>query len=334
MNVVVMRAGSWGSVLSGLLARNGHRVSLIAPNELLRTELLTYRENRKALPGVRIPDAVAILSAPDDVIESADMVVFPGPCELMRDMARSVKSVNWHGKLVVTAAKGIEQGSFKRMSELLAEELPEVPPEEIVALSGPSFARFVGLGHPTTVVAAARSENAAVAAQRAFMSSTFRVYCSRDSLGVELGGALKNVIAIAAGMSDGLGFGDNTRAALMTRGLAEITRLGLAMGAQLPTFLGLSGVGDLVLTCSSRESRNHFVGEQVGKGRTLKEVLQSMVTVAEGVKTAPAAIGLAEKWDVTMPIASEVNAVLFGEKKPQDAVTALMMRDPKPEHWS
>lgn len=333
MRIVVMRAGSWGSVLAGLLAKNGHSVALIAPHEELRAELLAHRENRKALPGVLIPDSVEILSSPDGVADDAEIVLFPGPCERMREMARSLESLDWSHKIVVTAAKGIETDSLKRMSEVLAEELPRLDPARIVALSGPSFARFVGLGHPTTVVAAAGSEEAATAVQAAFMCGTFRVYCSPDSLGVELGGALKNVIAIAAGMADGLGFGDNTRAALMTRGLAEITRLGIAMGAKLATFIGLSGMGDLVLTCSSNESRNHFVGQQVGRGRSLEDVLHGMVAIAEGVKTAPGALGLAERWGVPMPIVSEVNSVLFKGKPPQEAVTALMMRDPKPEHW-
>jgi glycerol-3-phosphate dehydrogenase (NAD(P)+) len=309
-------------------------VSLVAPHAPLRNELLNYRENRKALPGVRIPDTVGIIESPDSAIGDADIVLFPGPCEHMREMARSVAAADWSCKVAVTAAKGIEPGTLMRMTELLANELPNVSADRIVAISGPSFARFVGLGQPTTVVAAARSDEAAYLVQDAFMNREFRVYCSPDAIGVELGGALKNVIALAAGMADGLGLGDNTRAALMTRGLAEITRLGLAMGAHLPTFMGLSGMGDLVLTCSGKESRNHFVGEQLGKGRRLSDVLSEMVTVAEGIKTAPAAIALAARWNVQMPISSEVHAVLFEERKPQDAVVSLMMRDPKPEHWN
>jgi len=334
MNVVVMRAGSWGSVLAGVLSQNGHDVSLIAPNQPLRDELVRFRENRRALPGVRIPDSVRILASPEGVIESAEVVLFPGPCERMREMARSVVGAGWKDRLVVSAAKGIEVETLLRMSEVLAQELPDADPDRIVALSGPSFARFVGLGQPTTVVAASRSEEAAHLAQKVFITRTFRVYRSRDILGVELGGALKNVIALAAGMTDGLGFADNTRAALMTRGLAEIVRLGLAMGARPETFAGLSGMGDLVLTCSGKESRNHYVGEQIGKGKRLADVLREMVTVAEGVRTTKAAVALAGRWNVEMPIAGEVHAVLFEGRRPEDAVASLMMRDPKPEHWN
>jgi len=333
MNVVVMRAGSWGSTLAGLLARNGHAVTLVAPNRALRDELLAFRENRAALPGVRVPDEVDIVASAEGRVESAEMVLFPGPCDRMREMARSVARIGWDARVAVSAAKGIEEETLLRMSEVLAAELG-ASPERIVALSGPSFARFVGLGRPTTVVAASASEEAAASVQRAFMGRTFRVYSSRDALGVELGGALKNVIALAAGMCDGLALGENSRAALMTRGLAEIARLGIAMGADPHTFAGLSGMGDLVLTCSSRESRNHHVGEEIGKGRRLDEVLADMITVAEGVHTARAAVELARRWNVEMPITRQVHAVLFEGRAPEEAVASLMMRDPKPEHWS
>ena len=332
MNVVVLRAGSWGATLAGLLARNGHTVTLVAPNQALREELLTYRENRTALPGVRIPEEVRIVES-SDAAADADMVLFPGPCDRLREMARSLPGMTWDDRAIVCAAKGIEVDTLLRMSEVVADELG-VDPGRIVALSGPSFARFVGLGQPTTVVAASMSAEAAERARTAFMSKTFRVYQSRDILGVELGGALKNVIALAAGMVDGLGFGDNTRAALITRGLAEITRLGVAMGASAQTFAGLSGMGDLVLTCAGKESRNHHVGEQIGRGRSLDEVLASMVTVAEGVRTTRAAVRLARAWEVELPIADQVFAVLFEGRTPRDAVASLMLRDPKPEQWA
>lgn len=334
MNVLVMRAGSWGSVLAGLLSRNGHSVSLVAPNEPLRSELLEHRENRRGLPGVQIPEAVRILPAPDEEIDRAEVILFPGPCDRMRQMARSVSDFDWKDRLIVTAAKGIEVGTLLRMSQVLGEELPGANPDRVVALSGPSFARYVAMGHPTTVVAASRSADGARIAQKVFANRSFRVYYSHDVVGVELGGALKNVIALAAGLCDGLGFGDNTRAALMTRGLAEITRLGVALGAEPMTFAGLSGMGDLVLTCSGRESRNHYVGEQIGKGKSLDEVLTTMVTVAEGVQTTKAALALAERQGVEMPIAREVHAVLFEGRRAQDALASLMMRDPKPEQWT
>ena len=335
MNVVVMRAGSWGATLAGLLSRNGHDVVLVAPNDALRSELLAHRENRKALPGVRIPDEVRIEAGPEG-IAAADMILFPGPCDRMREMARSAKEEagDLSGKLLVTAAKGIENETLLRMSHVLAEELGEETADSIVALSGPSFARLVGLGQPTTVVAASRSEESATRVQEAFSGRTFRVYASSDICGVELGGALKNVMALAAGMSDGLGLGENTRAALITRGLAEIARLGQALGADPRTFAGLSGMGDLVLTCSGRESRNHAVGERIAAGETLDEIIASTVTVAEGVRTTKSAVALAERHGVEMPIARHVHAVLFESMAPRDAVVSLMTRDPKPEHWS
>ena len=333
MKIVVMRAGSWGATLAGVLSRNGHEVTLVAPNEALRTELLTYRENRSALPGVRIPEEISIVPEPDDALPGAEMVLFPGPCSRMREMARSAAAVcSLEGKILVTAAKGIENETLLRMSQVLANELGQGDDNAIVALSGPSFARFVGLEHPTTVVAASTSREAATAVQGAFNNSVFRVYASRDITGVELGGSLKNVIALAAGMSDGLGLGDNTRAALITRGLAEITRLGIAMGADAETFAGLSGMGDLVLTCSGKESRNHTVGEKIAGGQSLEDVLQSMVTVAEGVNTTKSTVALAGQYDVEMPIAQHVHAVLFESITPRNAVVSLMTRDPKPEH--
>ncbi len=332
-----MRAGSWGATLAGVLAKNGHRVTLVAPNEALRSELTEHRENRSALPGVRLPENIDIVATPEPAISEAEMVLFPGPCDRMREMSRTANDIrmatvgSWENCVVVTAAKGIETETLSRMSEVLGEGLSGTA-DRIVCLSGPSFARFVGLEHPTTVVAASQDEEATRRAQGAFTLGHFRVYASRDPLGVELGGALKNVIALAAGMCDGLGLGDNTRAALMTRGLAEISRLGIAMGAEARTFAGLSGMGDLVLTCSGRESRNHHVGEQIGMGRSLDDVLGEMVTVAEGVRTTRATVQLAEKWNVEMPIVEHVHAVLFEGRTPRDAVQSLMLRDPKPEH--
>lgn len=338
MNVVVMRAGSWGATLAGVLAKNGHSVTLVAPHEALRRELIEFRENRRALPGVRIPDAVHIVATPDDAVDDAEAIVFPGPCDRMREMARDAVAYRsagvstWSNRLIITAAKGIAPNTLQRMSEVLGEELG-CDANDIVALSGPSFARYVGLEHPTGVVAASANVDRAKAVQRIFGNAYFRVYRSSDTLGVELGGALKNVVAIAAGMCDGIGLGDNSRVALMTRGLAEITRLGVAMGADPQTFAGLSGMGDLVLTCSGRESRNHHVGEEIGRGRGLDDVLREMVTVAEGIRTTRSAVTLARTYGVEMPIAEHVYAVLFEGSRPKDAVTSLMVREPKPEQW-
>jgi glycerol-3-phosphate dehydrogenase (NAD(P)+) len=334
LNAVVMRAGSWGSTLAGLLARNGHNVTLVAPNEALRSELQVHRENRKGLPGVRIPDEVTISETPFPAIEDAELILFPGPCSRMREMIASVEKLDFSGRLVVTAAKGIEAGTHLRMSEIIATGIPTMDPGGVTVLSGPSFARFVAQEHPTTAVAASARKDTVVRTLEAFGDRTFRVYSSSDVLGVELGGALKNVMALAAGMSDGLGFGDNTRAALITRGLAEMSRLGVAMGARPETFAGLSGMGDLVLTCSGRESRNHAVGERIGSGEDVTSVLSGMVTVAEGVNTARAALELSTKYDVEMPITEQVCRVLFEGVAPRDAVTSLMRRDPKPEQWT
>ncbi len=329
-----MRAGSWGATLAGVLSRNGHTVTLVAPNAKLREELLRHRENRAALPGVTIPEEVRIVAEPGGAADAAELVLFPGPCDRMREMARSVAGSVTSNHLVVTAAKGIEIDTLLRMSQVLADELPPVDADAVVALSGPSFARFVGLGQPTTVVAASADDSAARAAQDAFMSRSFRVYHAGDIVGVELGGALKNVIALAAGMVEGLGFGDNTRAALITRGLAEISRLGTAMGAEPRTFAGLSGMGDLVLTCSSGHSRNYTVGRRIGAGETLDDVLSDMVTVAEGVKTTRAALELARRHGVDVPIAGQVSRVLFDGVEPRKGVAALMTREPKAEHWT
>jgi glycerol-3-phosphate dehydrogenase (NAD(P)+) len=339
MKAIVLRAGSWGSTLAGVLAKNGHMVTLVAPNPKLRKELADHRENRLALPGVIIPDNVKIVADARGAIDEAQIVLFPGPCDRMREMAAmaidsmSSKALAWSDRVVVTAAKGIETDTLECMSEVLASSIG-IPGDSVVALSGPSFARFVGLEQPTTVVAASNDEAKAKVVQGAFMNSSFRVYRSSDILGVELGGALKNVIALAAGMLDGLELGDNSRAALMTRGLAEIARLGIAMGARHQTFAGLSGMGDLVLTCSGRESRNHHVGEQIGRGRSIDDVLAEMVTVAEGVQTTRAVVELGRRHGVEMPIAEHVHDVLFSGRTPEDAVKSLMLRDPKPEHWS
>ncbi len=332
MKAVVLRAGSWGATLAGVLARNGHEVTLVAPNAALRQELQVHRENREALPGVRIPDEVDIVGSYESA-SAADLLLIPGPCGKIRDTARSLPSATWEGRTIVCAAKGIEVDTLMPMSGVISAELG-ITGQHIVSLSGPSFARYVGLEQPTTIVAAAESDEAAETTQHALMNGVFRVYRSRDVLGVELGGALKNVIALAAGMVDGLGYGDNTRAALVTRGLAEIARLGVTMGAERHTFAGLSGMGDLVLTCSGTESRNHYVGEQIGRGRQLDEVLASMVTVAEGVYTARAAVKLARKWGVELPIADQVHRVLFDGIPPREAVRSLMLRDPRPEQWT
>ncbi|HID11774.1 MAG TPA: NAD(P)H-dependent glycerol-3-phosphate dehydrogenase [Candidatus Latescibacteria bacterium] len=334
MRIAIVGAGGWGTALSVLLAWRGHEVYLWQREKDLAEEARSIRENRVFLPGVLIPERVKISWDMADAVLDARMWVFAVPSQYMRSVARKVREISeGRGKVVVSVAKGIEEGSLKRMSEVLLEELPGATPETLAVLSGPSHAEEVGRGMPTSVVVASKSQQTARAVQEAFFCPRFRVYTSDDVVGVELGGALKNVIAIAVGICDGLGLGDNARGALMARGLAEITRLGVAMGAQPQTFAGLSGVGDLIATCISRHSRNRYVGEQIGRGQKLEEVLGKMVMVAEGVRTTSAVRELAGRYGVEMPIAEKVYQVLFEGCDPKRAVEELMLRQPRPEVW-
>jgi len=332
VKIAVVGAGGWGTALSVLLAGRGHEVFLWQREKDLAEEAKITRENRVFLPGVRIPERVYISWDMAEVVPDAAIWVFAVPSQYMRSVVRKVIG-GGEGKIVVSVAKGIEEDSLKRMSEVLLEELPGLTPDRLAVLSGPSHAEEVGRGMPTSVVVASKSQETARAVQEAFFSPSFRVYTSDDVVGVELGGALKNVIALAVGICDGLGLGDNARGALMARGLAEMTRLGVAMGAQPHTFAGLSGVGDLIATCISRHSRNRHVGEQIGRGRRLEEILGEMVMVAEGVRTTPAVRKLAGRYGVEMPIAEKVYQVLFEGCDPGKAVEELMTRRPRPEVW-
>jgi len=332
MQISVLVGGSWGTTLAILLAENGHQVSLWQFDSHLAEIMTNTRENPGFLPGIRIPEDILISSSLKKILVKPEIIVFVVPSHFLRETARKVATIIPKPKLIVSGTKGIETGSFKRMSEVLKEEL-SLSYEQIVVLSGPSHAEEVSRKIPTTVVAASRNLAAAREVQQIFMSPTFRVYTNDDPIGVELGGALKNVIALAAGICDGLGLGDNTKGALMTRGLAEITRLGKAMGADPTTFAGLSGVGDLITTCISQHSRNRYVGEQLGKGRKLKEILKEMVQVAEGVNTTWSAFRLAQKFGVEMPITAQVYEILFKGKNPKEATFDLMMRKAKPETW-
>jgi len=327
--VTVLGAGGWGTALAILLHHNGHRVHLWEYFQDRAERLRSTRQNEIFLPGVTIPDEILITHRQEEALSDAGIVVFALPSHLMRQLVTGAASLMPAGALAVNVAKGLERGTLKRMSEVLAEELPEGTP--IVTLSGPSHAEEVSRGIPTAVVAAARSLPPGRRVQQAFMSAVFRVYTNDDLIGVELAGSLKNIIAIAVGICDGLGYGDNTKGALITRGLAEISRLGLSLGARQETFAGLSGMGDMITTCCSRHSRNRYVGEQIGKGRSLREVLDSMEMVAEGVNTADSGRALAHHTGVEMPITEQVYDVLFQEKDPREAVNDLMTRDPKPE---
>jgi glycerol-3-phosphate dehydrogenase (NAD(P)+) len=328
--VTVLGAGNWGTTLALLAHSRSHKVRLweFCPERASR--LYEERENREFLPGFKIPESIEITSDIGESVEHSEAVLFVLPSGTVRKVARKIKPVVGE-MLIVNASKGLENDTLMRMSEVISEEIPG---GKVTSLSGPCIANEVARGVPTTVVVAGDDQEVCKKIQGMLMTPEFRIYTHDDIIGVELGGALKNVIAIAAGMCDGMGLGANSKGALITRGLAEITRLGASMGADPLTFAGLSGVGDLVTTCFSGHSRNRHVGEEIGKGKRLEETLSEMVMVAEGVNTTRCAKRLSEIHSVEMPITSEVHSVLFGVKTPRDAISSLMVRPPKPEIWN
>lgn len=331
MRIGVLGAGSWGTTLAVLLLGNGHRVSLWTYREDQAQAIRETHQNTPFLPGIIVPEELEILTDLERAISSKDLIVAAVPSQFLRSVTRRVEDCDLRNTIVVNVAKGIENESLMTMSEVLLDVLKRVKSENICTLSGPSYAVEVSRQIPTAVVAASTAVQTAKAVQAAFSTPYFRIYVNEDLRGVELGGSLKNVIAIGAGISDGAGFGDNTKAAIMTRGIVEITRLGVAMGAEPRTFAGLSGVGDLIVTCMSRHSRNRYVGEQVGKGRKLSDVLEEMVMVAEGVQTTKSTRDLARKYGIELPIANEVHSALFEGKDPHKATQDLMTRDAKGE---
>lgn len=324
--VGVFVAGSWGTALASVLADNGNGVKLWTRSAGQAEEINRNRMNRKYLPETALSERISATDSLAAAAAAAKAVVLVAPSSAMREVASRLRPHLDERTLVIHATKGFESDSLKRMSEVIAEELPRTDPRRIVVLSGPSHAEEVIRRSPTTVVVSAADSEAAEAAQDLFINPYFRVYTNPDVIGVEVGGALKNIIALGAGLSDGLGFGDNAKAALLTRGLAEIGRLGIAMGANPLTFAGLAGVGDLVVTCTSRHSRNWRAGYMLAQGRTLDEVLAEMGMVVEGVKTTKAAHVLARAYGVSMPITGELYCLLFEGKSPQDAVDDLMGR--------
>ncbi len=332
MNVTVLGAGGWGTALSILLHDNGASVKLWEYKKDYARELSETRENRTYLHGVTIPDEIEITSDIEASIASAEIVVASIPSQFLRERLEEISEIDFRKKLFINTAKGIEASTLCTMSDVVQSTLKKCPIENYVVLSGPSHAEEVSRRLPTAIVAASHHRRSAELVQKLFMNTYFRVYLNRDVKGVELCGALKNVIALAAGMSDGAGYGDNTKAALMTRGMVEITRLGETLGSHHKTFSGLAGMGDLIVTCMSRYSRNRFVGEQVAAGRKLGEVLDEIKMVAEGVPTAKAANQLAKKFNVEMPIMEQVYGVLFNGKDPQKAVRDLMTRPGKDEY--
>jgi len=329
MKLCVLGAGSWGIALSAHLHRAGHDIRLWE-HDPARAELLQQtRENKILLPGILLPANIFVTSRMQEALEGREGVVLVVPSHVVRPTLQKAATAWPKGAWVACATKGLEEQSHLRMSQVLKEYIKD--DNLISVLSGPSHAEEVSRKMPTTVVAASTQPALSKTVQGVFHSDYFRVYTSTDVLGVELGGSLKNVIAIAAGISDGLGLGDNSKAALMTRGLHEITRLGLALGAQPQTFAGLAGMGDLIVTCCSRHSRNRLLGEKIGKGASLEQALAEMVMVAEGVKSSHAAVDLAQKAKVEVPITEEVYQVLFKNKTAKDAVKSLMARAARTE---
>ena len=326
--VHVLGAGSWGTALSLLLHKNGHQVKLWSA---LTDEVKLLREKREhpsKRPGVHIPEEVEITDDLEICLRDPDVVVLAVPSPFTRSTAKQIAPLVNKGQIIVNVAKGVEEKTLMTLSEIISEEIPDA---NVCVLSGPSHAEEVGRGLPTTCVVSAQKRETAEYLQGIFMSPVFRVYTTPDILGVELGGSLKNVIALAAGTADGLGYGDNTKAALITRGIAEIARLGTKMGARMETFYGLSGIGDLIVTCASVHSRNRKAGYLMGKGYTMQQAMDEVKMVVEGVYSAKAAKSLAEKYNVEMPIIMEVNKVLFEDKPASDAVRDLMIRDKKVE---
>ncbi len=326
MKAAVLGAGSWGTVLASLLADNGFAVTIYARNPSVAEEINRRRTNAKYLPEFHLPDGVRATASLEEAVVGREMIVVAVPSHSVREVARAAAPHLRGEPWVVHATKGFEPDTLKRISEVLAEEFPAFLTDRIAVLSGPSHAEEVARRSPTAVVVSSKSLETAEAVQSHLINSYFRVYTNPDLIGVEIGGALKNIIALGAGLSDGLGFGDNAKAALMTRGLAEIARLGMAMGARPITFAGLAGVGDLVVTCTSRHSRNWRAGYMLSQGQALEDVLREMGMVVEGVKTTRAAHRLAQSYGVEMPITAELYAVLFDGKDPSRAVEDLMGR--------
>ena len=326
--VSIIGAGSWGLGLAILLNNNGHGVKVwsVFPEEI--EELKVTRENKKCLPGVKIPETIEFTADTEYAVTTADVIVMAVASPYTRSTSKIIAPFVKKGQYIVNVGKGIEEDSLLTLCQIIEEEIPNVT---VAVLSGPSHAEEVGRGIPTTCVIGTHKKKDAEYLQNIFMSDVFRVYTSPDMLGICIGGALKNVIALAAGIADGLGYGDNTKAALITRGIAEIARLGIAMGADAITFTGLSGIGDLIVTCASMHSRNRRAGILIGKGYTKDEAMAEVQMVVEGVYAAKAAHKLAEKYNVEMPIVEQVNEVLFDDKSPADAVRELMLRDKKIE---
>lgn len=326
-NVLVMGSGSWGTAISISLVRGGHDVYLWSRRAEFGEELRTSLENKRYLPGVKLPEKI-VHTSDVGAARHAEVIVIATPSHTVRDICRAIAPYSYPGQIVVSISKGFDEASGKRLSEVVSEEIPSA---RVAVMSGPSHAEEVAVAMPTTNVVASESAEAALRVQEIFNSQSFRIYTSDDVVGVELGGALKNVIALCAGICDGLGYGDNAKAALITRGIAEITRLGVAMGAKPLTFSGLSGIGDLVVTCTSAHSRNRRAGYLIGKGYTKEEAEAEVKMVVEGIKSARAVHALSARLGIEMPISEEAYRVLYEGADVKDSLPRLMGRDAKPE---
>lgn len=326
--VGIIGAGSWGIALAVLLHKNGHEITIWSKIEQEIAVLKAEHEHKDKLPGVKLPEDMVFTTDLEEAVSGMNLLVLAVPSAFTRNTAKLLKPVVEKEQIIVNVAKGIEENTLMTLSQIIEEEVPQAV---VAVLSGPSHAEEVGRGIPTTIVVGARKKTTAEYLQNIFMNDVFRVYTSSDVLGIELGGSLKNVVALAAGIADGLGYGDNTKAALITRGITEIARVGVAMGARFETFCGLTGIGDLIVTCASMHSRNRRAGILIGQGKSMEEAMDEVKMVVEGVYSAKAAMGLAEKYQVQLPIIEQVNQILFEGKAADEAVKDLMLRDKKIE---
>ena len=328
--ISVIGSGGWGIALTILLHKNGHNLTIWSFDKKEAEELKINRQNKTKLPNILLPEDIKVTNNLKEAVDNKDILVLAVPSKAIRSVSKSLKDIIKDNQIIVNVAKGLEEDTLKTMTDIIEEELKEKNPQ-VAVLSGPSHAEEVGKGIPTTCVVSAHNKELTLYLQNIFMNPSFRVYTSPDMIGVEIGGALKNVIALAAGIADGLNYGDNTKAALITRGIKEISTLGVAMGGEQSTFYGLTGLGDLIVTCASVHSRNRRAGILLGQGKTLDEAIKEVNMVVEGVYSAKSALMAAKKYNVEIPIIEQVNAVLFENKNAAEAVNELMIRDKKLE---
>ena len=328
--ISVIGSGGWGIALTILLHKNGHNLTIWSFDKKEAEELKTTRQNKTKLPDILLPEDIKVTNDLKEAVDDKDILVLAVPSKAIRSVSKSLKNIIKDNQIIVNVAKGLEEDTLETMTDIIEEEL-KGKKTQVAVLSGPSHAEEVGKGIPTTCVVSAHNKELTLYLQNIFMNPSFRVYTSPDMLGIEIGGALKNVIALAAGIADGLNYGDNTKAALITRGIKEIASLGVAMGGEQSTFYGLTGLGDLIVTCASMHSRNRRAGILLGQGKTLDEAIKEVNMVVEGVYSAKSALMAAKKYNVEIPIIEQVNAVLFENKNAAEAVNELMIRDKKLE---